>query len=108
LPRPRLKLPNDVRGFIRRNIYRSFQAFRREFKEPRKNERNRKSERNKNHDQAHYAVRNLEHRENLRDPLSQRPSHESVRNRNSVNFAPLQFGKQTTRFHLEEMADFEL
>jgi len=41
----------------------------------------------------------VENWEDLGNPLSQRPSHESVRNRNSVNIAPLQFTKKISRIH---------
>ena len=52
------------------DIFRAFQSLRRQFKRPRDNERDRKSDYNCQHDQSHRPVRNFEERKNLRRNLT--------------------------------------
>src|SRR5207247_8357564 len=75
----------------------TFDSFRRYLKHPAKNKRNRQTENDEQDNQSNDPVRNVEDRKNLRDALREGPTRDDIRDRNLVNVAPLQLGKEVDR-----------
>ncbi len=69
-------------------------------KGPRQKERNRKAERQDQHDKAHSPVRHFKKREDLCRDLNEQPRGHYVSARDLVNIAPLQLGKEIAQVHL--------
>src|SRR6266404_623569 len=86
-----------LRGKI--GIFRPLEAFRRQFKRPRENERDRKTDDNQKDDEPNDPIRNVEDREDLRDSLRKCPTRDDVSDSNFVNVATLQFTEEAHRIH---------
>src|SRR6516165_10912116 len=82
------------------DILRSLQSFGCYFEEPCASQRNWKSDDNDKNDRSDDPIRNIEDGKDLRDSLRQRPAANDVGNRDLVNIAPLQLGKEVVDLHL--------
>ena len=87
-----MTFPASLRGQI--DIFRTFQALRRQFKRPCDDERDGKSGHDCEHNEAHGPIWNFEKWKNLRGNLNQKPADDRVRDRDFVNIAPLEFGEK--------------
>src|SRR6266496_2417185 len=85
--------------FTKIDIFRALDSFRREFKCPGKNHRHRKSDNEQQHHKTYGPIRNFEEGKNLTRDLHQEPRHDTVSDRDLVNVASLQFGKEVPRIH---------
>jgi len=79
--------------------FRAFDSFRCQFKCPCENQCNRKSEREQHDHQPDRPIRNLEKGKDLRRDLHEQPRNHRVRDRNLVNVATLQPGKEVPQIH---------
>jgi hypothetical protein len=71
------------------DIFRAFQSMRSQFKGPRGNERDGKSDNDCEHNKAHCPIRNLEKREDLGGNLNEQPTDDGVRDRDFGHVAAL-------------------
>src|SRR5438874_4654944 len=85
--------------FAKIDIFCALDSFRCQLEGPGKNHRNRKSDNEQQHHKTHGPIRNFEERKNLTRDLHQQPGHDAVRNRNFINVAPFQLGKEVLRVH---------
>ncbi len=78
-------------GLDRRGIchFGSLEAFRRQFKRPGNDQRDRKSDHDEHYHQSNRPVWNLEKRKNLGRDLDEQPGNDRVGDRDFVNIAPL-------------------
>ena len=83
------------------DIFRALDAFRRELKRPCDDERDWKPDRDQYDHQPHNPSWNFQEWKDLRGNLNQEPADNRVGNGNFVNVAPLQFGEEVPRFHLD-------
>jgi hypothetical protein len=77
-----------------RDIFRALDSFGRELEGPGDNERDGKSNYDREHDQPHRPTRDLKERENLRRDLDEQPRHNRISDGNLVDVAPLQLGEE--------------
>jgi hypothetical protein len=75
--------------FVRIDLGLQLDSFRRNFKRPRKNERDRSAEHDDDNEYPHYPGRGVESRKENGCRLNQQPSDNCVRDCNFVNVAPL-------------------
>src|SRR5213076_216783 len=81
------------------DIFGALDSFRGEFKRPRHDERDWKSNDNCEHDQSEGPIRNFKDRENLCRDLDQQPADDRVGDGNLVNISSPQLGEEVTRRH---------
>src|SRR5437867_150906 len=84
---------------IKIDLLRALDSFRRDLECPGQNQRNRESDHEQQHHQSHRPIWNLKKWEDLRRDLNQQPRHNRIRDRDLVNIAALQLGKEVTRVH---------
>jgi hypothetical protein len=77
-----------VRCLSNIDIFRSLQSLRRQFRRPRKNEGNRKSEDQEQNDEPHCPIGDFEERKNLTRHLHEQPCDDCIGDRNyNAHFA---------------------
>src|SRR5436190_16745556 len=86
------------------DILGSLNSLRRNLERPGKNQRDWKPDDDEKNNQSDRPVWNIEHWKNLRDSLRERPTGDDVGNRDFVNVAPLQLGKEVLRVHFKGVA----
>src|SRR5262245_59027950 len=89
--------PWDI--FVRRDVSGTFEAFRRHFKGPSYDYSNGETQHCNKNDQPDDKIWNLEEWKDLSGDLDQKPRDNAVSDRDSIDVAPLQFGKKLTRTH---------
>ncbi len=99
--------PGDAARLLSRSIgsFCALDAFGRHFKCPCDKQRNRKTDDEEENYEAHYPVGDFEKWENLAGNLHQQPCDNCVGDRNLVDVAPLQFGKEIALAHCFAGAD---
>ncbi len=99
--------PSDAARSLTRCIgsFCAFNAFGRHFKCPRDNQRDRKADDEDENYHAHNPIGDVEKWKNLAGNLHQQPGDDAVRDRDLVNIAPLQFGKEIALAHCFAGAD---
>src|SRR4029450_5406401 len=99
------KVENPTRSALERSrpcriqIFRPHYSFRGKFVNPGEQHCDRKSDRERNYDKTHCGIWNLKKRKDLRGELGEKPCHDSVSDRCSVNVPPLQFTEEVARIH---------
>ena len=86
-------------GLLRRNVLRAFDTFRSQLEGPSQNQRDREPENEKQNDDAHRPVGNLEEREYLGRDLDAHPAGDCVGHGDAIDVSPLQFGEELARVH---------
>src|ERR1019366_3044228 len=89
-----------VRGrFVRLDLRFALDSLGGDLERPGKNQRDWETGDQEQDDKAHSPIRNLEERKNLRRNLNQHPRCDCISDRDFVNVAPLEFGKEIIGLH---------
>src|SRR4030095_2035050 len=85
--------------FVKIDIFRALNSFRRQLKSPGQDQRNWKTNYEEQHHQAHSPTRDIEEWKNLARDLHQQPCDDRVGDRNLVDVASFQLGEEISRVH---------